>query len=192
MGPAPPHPSEEGPSSGPASCPEGLGPTQCTPPWPPSPPALRPCPGLLSAVQETGPHRDPQSLPDEAGPGQAGAAVQPSPVVSFTSRSSCAGGKLSCLGAEGQSAGTPAPGSRGPHPAEGEVLLAWPGAPGNVPPLCRLCGPHGIPGLQQRLRGHARGRVSPELPHAGRGLCESAGRAQPAAQGSAPEPGAPR
>lgn len=63
--------------------------------------------------------------------------------------------------------------------------FCWPGrgpghvaGPTRVPSLHRVCGPHGVPGLQQRLSGHARGRVSQELPHAGRGLCELAGRAQ--------------
>lgn len=67
-------------------------------------------------------------------------------------------------------------------------LLAWPagqaqGCPGSVegcpspeplPPSSapRVCGPHGVPELQQQLGGHPWGRVPPELPHTGRGLCE--------------------
>lgn len=51
--------------------------------------------------------------------------------------------------------------------------------PPSVPSLRRVCRPHGVPGLQQRLSWHAWGRVPQELPHAGRGLCELAWRAQP-------------
>lgn len=167
------------------SAPRPVSPPPAPLPWSPSTSvgfgAFTATPGVgtvLALWPGLGTHAPPQPRPGRVR-GAAGSSRGQPPV----SPSSCEGGKLSCLGALEQTAtGTAPPASRptgtswggsgrgfcGP----GGALAAWP-AP-SAPSSHRLRGPHGVPGLRQRLGGHPRGRVPPELPHPGRGLCESA------------------
>lgn len=154
---------------------------------------------LESLCPVWGPHRDPASRqrpPQVARPrpmrppgrGQPASGQRPRSAIRL-SRSSCTSGKLSCLGAAEQtSTGTASPPAGcqpgAPAPGEGGGASAGLGrgprcaAAPSEPSLRRLRGPHGVPGLQERLGRHARGRVPPQLPHAGRGLRESAGEAE--------------